>query len=67
MESDPEYDPYELPITVIDDFREAVLAAHRAAEEGDIVLLSPACSSFDKFRNFAHRGDVFREIVLGLE
>lgn len=67
VEADLEYDPYKLPITVLDDFREAVLAAHRAAEEGDIVLLSPACSSFDKFRNFAHRGDVFREIVRGLE
>lgn len=67
VEADLEYEPFKLPITVCEDFGEAVLTAHEAAEEGDIVLLSPACSSFDKFRNFAHRGDVFREIVLGLE
>lgn len=62
-----DYDPHKLPITVMDDFRETVLAAHNAAVEGDVVLLSPACSSFDKFRNFAHRGDTFRDIVLELE
>ena len=37
------------------------------AKEGDIVLMSPACASFDKFRNFAERGNTFRDIVLGLE
>ena len=50
-----------------DDFEEAVRAAAAAAKDGDVVLLSPACTSFDKFRNFEHRGDVFREIVRGLE
>ena len=34
---------------------------------GDVVLLSPACSSFDQFRNYQHRGDVFREAVLALQ
>jgi len=63
----PEYDSAALPITSLEDFRETVLAAHRAAEEGDVVLLSPACASFDHFRNFADRGDTFRDIVLGLE
>ncbi len=62
-----EYDASKLPIYEIDDFKEAVLIAHAAAVEGDIVLLSPACASFDKFRNFAERGNTFREIVLGLE
>ena len=56
-----------LPISVIDDFTDAVLAAHNAAESGDAVLLSPACASFDKFKNFEQRGDFFREIVLSLE
>ena len=47
-----------------DDFTEAVLLARQIAHVGDIVLLSPACASFDAFRNFAERGDRFREIVM---
>ena len=46
-----------------EDFREAVTAASDAAKEGDIVILSPACTSFDHFRNFAERGDYFKKIV----
>ncbi|MBQ9412442.1 MAG: UDP-N-acetylmuramoyl-L-alanine--D-glutamate ligase [Oscillospiraceae bacterium] len=63
----PGYDPDALPVTVCEDFRETVLAASKAAREGDVVILSPACSSFDRFRNFAERGDTFREIVEELE
>lgn len=63
----PGYNRLTLPIKVIDDFRQAVLAAAESATEGDVVILSPACSSFDKFKNFAQRGDTFREIILGLE
>jgi UDP-N-acetylmuramoylalanine--D-glutamate ligase len=44
----------------------AVAEAARDAARGDIVLLSPACASFDQFRDFEHRGDVFESLVLGL-
>ena len=50
-------------ILMIDDFKAAVEAAKALATEGDIVLMSPACASFDKFKNFAERGEVFKEIV----
>ena len=45
------------------DFKAAVLAASREAKEGDVVLLSPACASFDAFPNFEVRGNTFKEIV----
>ncbi len=45
--------------------QDAVLIARSMAKPGDIVILSPACASFDQFRNFAERGDVFKEIVNG--
>ena len=49
------------------DFREAVLAAHRSAADGDIVLLSPACTSFDRFKNFEERGNTYKKIIRELE
>jgi UDP-N-acetylmuramoylalanine--D-glutamate ligase len=45
---------------------EAVRTAASEAEPGDTVLLSPACASFDQFRDFEARGDAFRELVGGL-
>ncbi len=53
----------ELPIITEPDFEKAVLRASDLAEEGDMVLLSPACASFDHFKNFAERGNTFRAIV----
>ena len=45
------------------EFKEAVLLASELASDGDIVLLSPACTSFDMFKNFEKRGNVFKDIV----
>ena len=55
-----------LPIEKIDDFKETVLAAAKAAQDGDTVLLSPACAAFDKFKNFMERGKYFKQIVMEL-
>jgi len=54
------------PCTLADSLIEAVSEAVHHAAAGDVVLLSPACSSFDQFRNYQHRGEVFREAVLDL-
>ncbi len=54
------------PVTMVSDFKEAVLLASRHAESGDIVILSPACASFDHFHNFEERGNYFKEIVMEL-
>jgi UDP-N-acetylmuramoylalanine--D-glutamate ligase len=45
---------------------EAVREAMAAARPGDVVMLSPACASFDQFRDFEARGDQFRQIVEAL-
>ena len=61
------YDPGKLPLVEAQDFRAAVETAYRLAQPGDTVTLSPACSSFDLFKNFAERGDTFRAIVEDLQ
>jgi UDP-N-acetylmuramoylalanine--D-glutamate ligase len=45
---------------------EAVRQAAADSEPGDTVLLSPACASFDQFKDFEDRGDQFRRLVEGL-
>jgi UDP-N-acetylmuramoylalanine--D-glutamate ligase len=52
-----------VPVDVASSMEEAVHTAARRAQPGDIVLLSPACASFDWFENYEHRGKVFKEIV----
>jgi UDP-N-acetylmuramoylalanine--D-glutamate ligase len=52
-----------IPVRDAGDMADAVRAARAEARPGDAILLSPACASFDMFRNFEHRGDVFREVV----
>ena len=52
-----------VPFTRAGDLAAALAAAAAAAEPSDVVLLSPACASFDQFRDFEERGDVFRRLV----
>ena len=44
----------------------ALKRASATAEAGDVVLLAPACASFDQFKNYEHRGRVFKEVVKAL-
>jgi len=44
----------------------AIRKAHATAQPGDVVLLAPACASFDQFKNYEHRGKVFKDIVAAL-
>lgn len=54
------------PITPLETMERAVTWAAEHAASGDVVLLSPACASFDQYRNFEHRGEHFEELVRAL-
>jgi len=56
----------DVPYESSGDLETAVRAAAAAAVPGEIVLLSPACASYDQFRNFEQRGDTFRRLVEAL-
>jgi UDP-N-acetylmuramoylalanine--D-glutamate ligase len=56
----------ETETIVVDDMEAAVRDAHQHARPGDVILLSPACSSFDMFRNYAERGRIFKSLVQSL-
>ena len=53
-------------VVLAGDMQHAIEWARANAKEGDTVLLSPACASFDQYRNFEHRGEHFEELVRGL-
>jgi UDP-N-acetylmuramoylalanine--D-glutamate ligase len=55
-----------LEIIIAENFNEAICVAKSIASPGDIVMLSPACASFDMFENFEVRGNKYKEIVMGL-
>lgn len=57
----------ELAVEHCGTIETAVAVANRQAARGEAVLLAPACASFDQFRSFEHRGEVFKEIVRGLQ
>lgn len=52
-----------LEIIDVENYQEAVALADRQAKSGDVVILSPASTSFDRFANFMERGQVFKELV----
>jgi UDP-N-acetylmuramoylalanine--D-glutamate ligase len=52
-----------VPIHSCETLAKAVSAAAAAARRGDVVLLAPACSSYDQFENYEHRGRVFKQLV----
>lgn len=55
-----------LEILTVEDYPAAVRAADERARKGDVVLLSPASTSFDRFKNFEERGHVFKDLVNAL-
>ena len=63
VENSPEYTPSCPQIQDCGDFDSAFYAAVRDAEEGDVVLMSPASAAFDQFKNFMVRGDHFKKLV----
>ena len=56
-----------IPITSCKSIKEAVLVAKSMATKGDYVLLSPMCTSFDMFKNFEERGNIFKKAVLSIK
>ncbi len=55
-----------VPMETVSSYKEAVRVGYSEADAGEVVLLAPACTSFDMFQNFEERGKVFKEEVLSL-
>ncbi|WP_240920440.1 hypothetical protein [Erysipelothrix sp. HDW6A] len=51
---------------VVETMFEALNDAHRIAQAGEVILLSPACASYDQFNNFEERGELFKQAVMNL-
>ncbi len=56
----------DIPVYIVNNIEEAVNKCKEIARNGDIVTLSPACASFDMFKNFEIRGNVFKDLVNNL-
>ena len=56
-----------VPVEQVSTMHDAVAAAFRCSQPGNVVLLAPACSSFDMFDNYNDRGNTFRELVSQLQ
>ena len=56
-----------IPIEKFMDFKTAITTAYKDSEKGDLVVLSPACASYDMFKNFEQRGEIFKKIVKALK
>lgn len=61
------FGPLKVPITETNSAAKAVWASRQLSETGDVVLLSPACASFDLFNNYLDRGDQFKTEVLNMK
>ncbi|MFN4227233.1 MAG: UDP-N-acetylmuramoyl-L-alanine--D-glutamate ligase [Candidatus Ratteibacteria bacterium] len=55
-----------IPMEYVQNLKEAVILSKKIGKKGDYVLFSPGCSSFDMFKNYQERGDVFKKEVLSL-
>ena len=67
IKADPNYMGFNPAIVHVSNMEQAVAKAAENAVEGDTVLLSPACASFDAFPNFAARGTAFKKLVNALK
>ena len=60
------FDPMGLPVQDVQSMKDAVDACAKMAKEGDVVLLSPCCASFDLFKSYEDRGEQFKSCVKAL-